>query len=248
LPLSEALGNKNMSIDKVKSSIFADFYIQEVWSIATGIVSLKGRLENSDAIIQARERVEGHNTLSNSNEPHEIVSSILGHASRLHKLFQCASQREGEEKEKYEFRGDRAKFLRKQLLPKKKVGHEIFKSSVRNSIEHFDERVDLMVSKVLDNDVSINSKIILYNITLSSKEVFADWNQVLPIKLFLVDSFEYHMANHNFESHTISLNDVFSEAEHIVKKCQEWAAVRPDPNGQVITAPAGIMKTPRHVL
>jgi len=237
-----------MSIDKVKDSIFSDFYIQEVWSIATGIVSLKDRLENTDTIIKAKGRAEGQHTLSNSNEPHEIASSILGHASRLHKLFQCTSQRKGEEKEKYEFRRDRAKFLRNQLLPKKKAGYEIFKSGVRNSVEHFDERVDLMISKVLDNDAFVNSKAILYNITLSSKEAFVDWNQVLPIKLFLVDSFEYHMADHNFESHTVSLNDIFSEAEYIAKKCQEWAAVRPDPKGQVLTTPAGIMKTPRHVL
>lgn len=235
-------------MDKVKNSIFLDFYVQEVWSIAEGLISLRDRLERSDAIIDARGRAKGHNTLSNSNEPHEFASSILGHASRLHKLFHCASQRDGEKKEEYEFRRDRANFLRKQFLPKKKAGHEMFKSGVRNSVEHFDERVDLMISKILTNDEFINSKAILYNITLSSKETFADWNQVLPIKLFLVDSFEYHTVDHNFESHTISLNDIFSEAEHIAKKCQDWAATRPDSNGQVLTAPAGIMKTPRHEL
>ena len=136
--------------------------------------------------------------------------------------------------------------MRKLLLHKKKNTHEIFKSGVRNGIEHFDERVDLMNSKILLNEKQLNGKALLYNITLSSKRVFEEWNQVLPFKVYIVESGEYFMTDHLFEEQVVLLHEIFDEVLRIQNNCIAWAAKRPDKTGKIMDRPSGIIKTPRH--
>jgi hypothetical protein len=234
-----------MSFEKISKSTYVNFYIMEIWAISESIIVLKGRLFNTNTYKQIKEQSES-NTLDSSSEPHEIVSSILNHSARLHKLFHSSSQRDAETGEEYSFRKERSEYLRKLLLPKKKNAHEIFKAGVRNGIEHFDERIDLMNSKILDKDVAINEKALLYNMTLSSKRVFGNWNEVLPIKVYIVDTNEYFMTNHLFEEQVINLNNIFEESLKIHEKCQKWGEKIKDENGKIIDGTAGILKTPKH--
>ncbi|MBU2062251.1 MAG: hypothetical protein KKH44_10445 [Bacteroidetes bacterium] len=234
-----------MSFEKISNSTFSNFYIIEIWTIAKSISELAERLYNSNTYKGVKEK-PGNNILDSSSEPHEIISSVLTHTSRLHKLFQSTSKRDNETDEEYEFRKQRSKYLRKLLLHKKKQSHEIFKSGVRNGIEHFDERIDLMNKKIISKDNQLINKALLYNITLSRKEVFENWEAVLPFKVFIIDSGDYYMVDKDFQEQIISIYEIFIEASKIMDNCKKWAAGQPDEKGKIIENPVGILRTGPH--
>jgi hypothetical protein len=238
-----------VQFSQIEKSSFSSIYINEVWAVANSIGSLNDRLNNDETILKMNESlIAGTNCSSPSSEPHELISAILGHASRLDKLFKSSNQRDGEPKDSYEFRKTRSKFLRKSLLPKKRETHEIFKTGVRNSIEHFDERADLLCHRIIERHHDICTKAILYNMTISSKRVFMKWSDVIPFKVYIVDSSEYVMLDHEFNNHVINISVIVDEAHQIAAKCKLLAKEKPDSNGNVVENPFGLISTPPNMI
>ena len=234
-----------MSFERIGNSIFVDFYINEIWAVATSISALENRLKDCGTFEEMRKN-EGRNMISPSVEPHELASSILSSTSRLHKLFESSNQRAKESDSDYSFRKARSNFLRKTLLPKKKSGYEIFKSRVRNAIEHFDERIDLLNNKILAGDTTINTKAILYNMTVSSKTAFDNWNDLVPIKVLSFDNGDYYMVDHTFSERSVNLYEIFNEVRYIQEKCVVWGEGKIDSKGNHLQNPVGIIKTAKH--
>lgn len=236
-----------MEFQKLKNSTYLDYYVIEVWSIVESIQDLKQRLRRTDAYQNITSK-KGNNMLISSPEPHEIISSILTHASRLNKLFLASSKRDNEDESSFKFRKQRSEYLRKLLLPKSKKGREIFKAGVRNGLEHFDERLDLMCQGILEKQHQIVNKALLYNITLSSKNVFENWESVVPFKVYTVDSGEYFMVDQNFEVQIINIEIVLKEIDDIAAKCQDWANHLESQNGKKISGPGGLLSTPPNII
>ena len=236
-----------MSLDKISKTAYFQLYIIEIWTIAKTIIELSDKLFNCQPYMVITSKPE-NNILDPSSEPHEIISSVLTHAARLHKLFQSSNKREGEEESEFEFRKQRSKHLRQLLLPKKKQSHEIFKTGVRNGMEHFDERVDLMNTKIINRDENLIFKTLLYNVTLSSKRVFVDWHNVIPFKVYIVDTGDYIMVDYNFEPQSVSIYEIFEEVKKVLENCKKWAKGIPDTKGNVLNNPVGILKTGPHLV
>jgi hypothetical protein len=223
-----------VQFSQIEKSSFSSIYINEVWAVANSIGSLNDRLNNDETILKMNESlIASTNCSSPSSEPHELISAILG---------------DGEPKDSYEFRKTRSKFLRKSLLPKKRETHEIFKTGVRNSIEHFDERADLLCHRIIERHHDICTKAILYNMTISSKRVFMKWSDVIPFKVYIVDSSEYVMLDHEFNNHVINISVIVDEAHQIAAKCKLLAKEKPDSDGNVVKNPFGLISTPPNMI
>lgn len=234
-----------MKFEKIENSAFLPFYTNELWAISRSIVSLGNQLYNTD-LYQKYAADNNIRALSSTSETHEIISSILSYTSRLDKLLRASNQRVDENDDAYNFRKERCAFLRKTFLPKKKNFFEIFKSNIRNGIEHFDERVDLMCYKIISKDELINTKTLLCNLTATNTNCFENWDYVLPLKVFIINTGEYFMADQNFEKQSILIYDILNEVEGIEKKCNKWSEIRNDANGRVIENPGGLLKPPPH--
>jgi hypothetical protein len=194
-------------------------------------------------VVDIKNKPNNH-ILNSDIEIHEVISSIVTHTSRLDKFFRVSNQRDDEGEKTYIFRKDRAEYLRKLLL--KKNSREIYKASIRNAIEHIDERLDLIKVNILDINSSIHNKTLLLNMTLSSQKVFSSWKDILPLQVFLVHENHYYVINENLEAHYIDLSILFDEVKHIAKKCSEFFRDRPDGEGETLENPAGILKASPH--
>ncbi|MFT6922973.1 MAG: hypothetical protein ACJA1C_001981 [Crocinitomicaceae bacterium] len=199
-------------------------YRNEIWSITGSILKLRDNLFTCDSIRLCGDMVndEPDVIMSPDPEPHELISSILNNASRLHKLFLVASQRQGESDLQYEFRKGRGELVRTHFLGKPKQFKEIFKSRIRNSIEHFDERTDALLNALIENDLSVEEKLIVYNLTINYKDYFNPWDLVLPIKVLVVETWEYFMVNGDLEKESINLKKLFEEVEKIQAQVRNY--------------------------
>lgn len=195
-------------------------YRNEIWSITSSILKLKEKIITSDAFIRCGDK--DNFVIDHDPEPHEIITTILNNASRLQKLFIVANQRMNESDQEYQFRKERGEYLRKYFLPKKKGERELFKTSARNSIEHFDERTDVLMNKLIENDIELGERLILYNMTINYKDFFQPWDLALPIKVFVTESLEYFIVNERLEKEFVSLKMIFAESEKIHEKVKEY--------------------------
>lgn len=235
-----------MKFEKIENSVFIPFYTNELWAISRSIVTLGKQLYNTELYLKYINN-KSIRELSPTSETHEIISLILSLTSRLDKLLRAASQRENEDDGAYYFRKERCDFLRNNFLPKKKKTHEIFKSNIRNAIEHFDERLDLMCSQIISQNQTINTKTLFCNQTITNTNIFNDkWEYILPFKVFVINTGEYFMADKNFEKQSILIYDILDEADKLEKKCYEWSENRKDINGDFAKNPSGLLKIPPH--
>ena len=234
-----------MSFDKINNSQFFNFYVNEIWAISRSILELGERLRNTEPYLKFQADNKSR-FLNSTTETHEIISSILTHSARLDKFMHSSNQRDKETEDIYTFRKERAKVLRKLVLPKKKKPFEIFKAGVRNGIEHFDERLDLMSRKILEYDNAINNKTLLYNLTIADTDSFKGWERVLPFKVFVVSTGEYFMTNHLFEEQSVLIYDLLEEVAKIDENCFKWRERNKNADGNYNPNPAGMMKPHPH--
>lgn len=234
-----------MSFEKINNSLFFNFYINEIWAIARSILELGKRLQKTEPLLKYQADKNGR-FLDSTTQTHEIISSILTHSARLDKFMHSSNQRVSETEENYSFRKERAKTLRKLVLPKKKKPFEIFKAGVRNGIEHFDERLDLMSKKIIEGEYEINNKTLLYNLTITNKDTFSGWERVLPFKVFVVGTGEYFMTNHLFEEQSVLIYDLLEEISKIDENCLKWTKKHKDKEGNFNKNPGGILKAHPH--
>jgi hypothetical protein len=236
----------SMKFEKIENSAFLPFYTNELWAISRSIVSLGKQLYNTKLYLNYI-KDKNIRELSPTSETHEIISLILSLTSRLDKLLRASSRRENEDDEAYQFRKDRCDFLRNNFLPKKKKTHEIFKSNIRNAIEHFDERLDLMCNQIISQNQSINTKTLFCNQTITNINIFNDrWEYILPFKVFVINTGEYFMTDKDFEKQSILIYTILDEAHKLEQKCYEWSASGRDINGNFAENPSGQLKIPPH--
>ncbi len=212
-------------------------YRNEIWSITQLILNQKVRLINSDTFKRSLD--PANHLIDPHPEPHEIISIILNGASRLHKLFEVANKRSDETEKDYQFRKDRSKYLKDRFLSKCRGERELFKTKARNSIEHFDERTDLLMNALIEKETAVEGKFVLYNMSLSSKEIFQPWDKVLPIKVFVNSTMEYFITNNEMKIEQISLNKIFSEIEKIQQKVITYVEKHFEPESAERLGPIG---------
>jgi hypothetical protein len=234
-----------MSFEKINNTLFFNFYFNEIWTIARSILELGEKLKKTESFLKYQAD-NNSRFLDSTVEVHEIISSILTHSARLDKFMHSSNQRDKETEEIYSFRKERAKILRKLILPKKKKPFEIFKAGVRNGIEHFDERLDLLSRKIIKGDNDINNKALLYNLTITNTDIFKGWKRALPFKVFVVSTGKYYIINHLFEEQSVMIYDLLEEIAKIDENCLNWSRKNKNEDGDFNTNPGGILKVHPH--
>ncbi len=213
-------------------------YRNEIWSITISILNQRDKLFNSEVIKRCQD--PNNHVLDPHPEPHEIIANILNCAGRLQKLFVIASQRKDESDEEFEFRKERSEYLKQRFLAKKSGNRELFKTNARNSMEHFDERTDLLMNNLIEKNGNIDGKFLLYNMTLNNKDLFKPWDLVLPIKVLVTSSMEYFIVNNKIEKEQISLNKLFEEVEKIQLKIVNYVEEHFEANSPDRQGPVGV--------
>lgn len=102
-----------------------------------------------------------------------LINSIIVSAGNIKKMVQPTTSRyKHETKKQHKYRIGRGDYLFDLL---NLTGKEtILNTKVRNSIEHFDEKIDSLVSKKENNNEKLlNHRSLLYNMSLSSRAVFS---------------------------------------------------------------------------
>jgi hypothetical protein len=101
-------------------------------------------------------------------EVHSLIKSIVNDSSHLANLIDPSTKKKDESEEHYKFWKERGEYLRK--IFDGIVVEEILQKKLRNSIEHFDEKLDNLVHLV-SKKTKIKNQSLAHNMVFSEKAV-----------------------------------------------------------------------------
>lgn len=102
-------------------------------------------------------------------EAFSLIKSIVDDSAQVANLISPSPQRKNEPEAKGVYRIERAKYLRG--LIGEKLPAEILRQDVRDSLEHFDERLDRLTHRVSKN-IKKKGRAIAHNMVISEKSAF----------------------------------------------------------------------------
>ncbi len=191
---------------EVFKSKFVHVYIHELWRLASEIVSKaefvfnESRIPDSGYMIQV------------SPEIHSNIIYILINSANIKKLlYTSPHKRKDESKKQFEYRINRSKDLQK-LFAEIDIS-EIKNSKVRNSLEHFDEKLDDINIKFSGSKQDIFPAA-AYNMTFSEWKVINP--RVMPIRLYISSEKRFYNFNH-----CIDIGKLHAEASSIISRLKE---------------------------
>ena len=207
---------------EILKSKFVHVYIHELWRLASEIVS-KTELVFSESRVP-----DTGNVIQVTPDIHSNIMYVLINAANIKKLlFSYPDHKKKDETRKqFEFRMNRSKDLQKLFLGLDIT--EIKNNKVRNSLEHFDEKLDDLNIKFSELNQDI-FKAAAYNMAFSRWEVISP--RVVPIRLYISSERKYY----NFDN-CIDLGKIHSEALSIVTRLKELKLLESseEPGGMLI--------------
>ena len=117
----------------------------------------------------------------------------------------------------------------------------MLKTSIRNSLEHFDNRLDKLLLSLHES-----KKTLIYKMVISSKKAFSSWEDCLPFKVYVIEDDEYHVIAGDLKVITISLGNINNEAAIIDEFLTQEMKKKKDDQGKCSSNPGGIIQTPPH--
>ncbi len=117
----------------------------------------------------------------------------------------------------------------------------MLKTSIRNSLEHFDNRLDKLLLSLHES-----KKTLIYKMVISSKKAFSSWEDCLPFKVYAIEDDEYHVIAGDLKVITISLGNINNEAAIIDEFLTQEMKKKKDDQGKCSSNPGGIIQTPPH--
>ncbi|TDL96675.1 hypothetical protein ERX27_07415 [Macrococcus brunensis] len=180
-------------------------YIQELFALSKEIVKLY------DSVIpklddKVRDLEPGRNFIMVDYSTFLTFSSIFVHCGNIRKLLIPSKRAKGEAKYIYDYRVRRTENL-KQIISLSDL-EEITNSKIRNTIEHYDEKLDKISLGVENKKLKKHYDAVISNTILSSKSVIE--GRVLYLKTYFIDTAIY--KNLDFES---NIKSVYKEAQYI---------------------------------
>lgn len=195
-------------------------YLMEIVSLSNMII------KDCESIFTDLKPPEQDMYLNVDPDKQYLINSIIVNCSNLKKIFKPKAI-----KSKYD-----SKALFEKRIERGKYFDELFNfdqfktmnsSSVRNSIEHFDERIDKVFVNVLHNNESITKyPLLLYNITLSTRSVFTP--EPYYLRCYIIDEKVAYIDNKG-----INIGNLYIEANAIRSKAYDFIA--PENTGGLLT-------------
>jgi hypothetical protein len=186
----------------IDNNDFLFVYLNEIFILTETIV------RDCDIIFNSLTIPEDGYSMIIDHENQHLINSIIVSAGNIKKLIlPNPSKYSNEAKALHKTRVDRGNYLSNLL---KISGEEdMLNIKVRNSIEHFDEKVDsLALKKHKNNENLINNGFILYNMSLSSRKAFQP--EPYYLKAYIVDERTAFIDNK-----PINLDSIHKEATEL---------------------------------
>ncbi len=198
-------------------------YVNELFWLLTAIK------KNCETLFEKAKIPETGYIIQVDLEVHSLIKSIVNDSSHVANLIDPREKRKVETVEHYTFRKERGEHL-KEIFNGVSV-EKILNRELRDSIEHFDERLDNLVHSV-SNKVEKKQQNLAHNMVFSDKEVITPFP--IPIRVYISSEKVFYNMNWRFDigkiyAECISMLDVIQNLESI-KKAKE-------PGGLLIIIP-----------
>lgn len=199
------------------------------------LILAKSIIKDCDTIFDKFVLSEKNGFIDIDYETQYLINSIIVSAGNIKKLFQPdKARRKNETAVVHDTRIERGKHL-ESLIELSNIEH-LLDIKVRNGIEHFDERIDKLALKQYKKQ--INNSLVLYNMTISSKDVIkavlSDKTKHLKtyyLKVYVVDERTAYIDNKS-----LNLAKVKEEAVHLENIVSEILDEK-SPGGSMIVIP-----------
>lgn len=190
-------------VDKEVLEYMIDVYISELFWLLT---SIKSKCERLFEITKVPEK--GY-AIHVDLESGSLVKSIVDDSAEVANLIQPRKRRKDEPMERYLFRKHRGEYL--SNLFKNVTTSEILDRKVRDSIEHFDERVDRLTYDISDKAVK-KPQALAYNMVISDKAAIPIRPFPLPIRIYV--SSERKMYNMLWQ---LDIGKIYTECTSMIE-------------------------------
>lgn len=198
-----------MSEEFPKEVLFIKDYLQEVFILSDEIINLVEEIDN--IVSEKRLGMEDvFNFPDNDNffyiEPRIFtkITSAIVHGANLKKILFATPKTKKEAQQKYDYRVLREYQLKKHFNSDDLS--EVKKTMTRNSLEHYDERLDNISLKFWQGKISGKYDVVVNNIVLSSEGALI--GNPFYLKCYIIDSQIY--KNHETEC---DLKKLYSEVK-----------------------------------
>lgn len=156
-----------------------------------------------------------------SHEIHSQINHVVINAANIKKIISSPLPKQKKESAKnFKVRKQRESFFKRFL-----VGldlKEIFNTDVRNKLEHFDEYLDTMALKLMDekSDIITDYDAATYNMVFSQPEVLK--GQIYPIRLYITsEKTFYHMK------WSVNIQNLYDEVNRIIERLEQLEIEQP---------------------
>lgn len=145
---------------------FLSVYLSELFILSDSII------KDCDTIFDSLSIPEEGYLMTVDHKNQYLINSIIVSAGNIKKIVKPNTSRyNNESKTSHAHRVDRGKLLTKILQIN--GDEKLINIQVRNNVEHFDERIDkLSLKKQKEDEKLANKRMVLYNISISSRKVF----------------------------------------------------------------------------
>lgn len=184
---------------------FLSVYLSELFILSDSI------LKDCDTIFDSLSVPEEGYLIIVDHKNQYLINSIIVSAGNIKKIVKPNTSRYNKEaKTSHAYRVDRGKLLMNILQIS---GDEtLFNIQVRNNIEHFDERIDkLSLKKQKGDEILAKKRMVLYNISISSRNVF--YPEPYYLKAYIVEE-----KTAIIDGKTINLDTIRKEAQTLRDK------------------------------
>ena len=163
-------------VDKDVLEYMIDVYINELFWLLT---SIKSKCERLFEITKVPEK---GSTIQIGLESNSLIKSIVDDSAEVANLIQPRKKGKHEPLERYLFRKHRGEYLLN--IFKNVTISEILDHKLRDSIEHFDERLDRLTHDISDKAVKKRQSLV-YNMAISDKAAIPVQPFPLPVRIYI---------------------------------------------------------------
>ena len=166
-----------VKVDGVDKDVFEymiDIYINELFWLLT---SIKSKCERLFEITKVPEKGQ---TIQIDLESNSLIKSIVDDSAEVANLIQPRERRKDEPTEKYLFRKHRGEYLFNFF--KDVAISEILNHKIRDSIEHFDKKLDRLTHDISEKAVK-KPQTLAYNMAISDKATMSPFP--LPVRIYV---------------------------------------------------------------
>lgn len=202
-----------------KDSDLIDVYLEELYWLSSSIKN------NTEKIFQMAKVPEKGYLIQVDPEIHSLIKSVIDESTQVKNLLKPRAHIGDESDDEYRYRKERGEQL--SGLFRDIDLTEILRDDVRNSMEHFDERLDKLSFTVRKN-IRKKDQFIAYNMVFSEKTVMTPFPN--PIRIYVSKEKSFYIFGLKLD-----IWKIHEESKRILE------VLNTDPRRKKISEPGGML-------